>query len=102
MILVIEHMEDLKDVIVLKQYAKLHPENPFKSYNQWILKQKDKDLIDKWILYELIDKLPKERMRDEKILIETPKGPKLLKCRYCEETGQAFVKVEKVLKVMEG
>lgn len=102
MILVIEHIEDLKDVSILKQYAKIHPKNPFKSYNEWILKQKQNDLIDKYVFYDLIEKIPKLKLRDEKILIETPKGPKLLKCRYCEETDQAFVSVDKVLKVMGG
>jgi len=101
MIIVVEHMEDMKDVSVLKQYAKIHPSKPFESYVKWILKQKNKDLINKWVFYDLISSYPKERMRDDKIKVYTPKGEKVIKCRYCEFIDQAFCTIEDVLKVME-
>lgn len=102
MIAILEHITSLLDVSVLKQYAKLNIPKELKDYNIWMLKQKDKDLLDKWVLYGFISDFPDEIMRNEKIKVLTPKGEKEVKTRYCKESDNAFVDIKVLKKAMEG
>ena len=102
MIAILEHITTILDVTVLKQYAKLNIPKELKDYNHWILKQKDEDLLDKWVLYGFIFNFPDEVMRTEKVKVLTPKGEKEVKTRYCKELDNAFVDIKVLKKAMEG
>jgi len=102
MFVILEHIVDQKDVIILKQYAKLNIPKELETYNKWLLKQKDKDLIDKWVIYSFVQDMPDEVMRNDKVKVLTPKGEKEVKVRYCKELDNAYVKINVLKKAMEG
>jgi len=101
MLVILEHISSQLDINVLKGYCRLNIPKELKDYNQWILKQKDKDLLDKWVLYGFTEKMPDEVMRSEKIKVLTPKNEKEVKARYCKEMDNAYVDVSTLKKAME-